>query len=392
MPKEVVKFIHQDLKIPSPNWNSPIVNTIIELENLRDKNLLPSSVDIFLELKYLFQKLENWASARIEGNQTELIDALDPGIDRKKAATVDYQELENLEDAIQFIDEYCKKHKAISKSFVLEVHKRVTKGLPVGPDLPGDKTPGKLRLENVKISKSKHQPPVGGQVNDYIDELVKFANKEHDKKYDALTVAIVHHRFTWIHPFTNGNGRVTRLLTYALLQLLGYGVARGHILNPSVIFYTDRKIYYKHLAKADKGTERGLIDWCEYFTSGLLEEVNKIDRLLDDNYVKERILLPVVRAAYDEKRISEREFMILRHSINKPKFTFVSADINNALGAEKSSVARSAIIKKMRISKLITPAFRAKQKYLIDINSPLLIRNMIVTLYDEGFIRSSPAK
>lgn len=389
--KNSINFTHHDLKLPNPKWDSSIVNTIIELENLRDKNLLPSSIDIFIELKYLFQKLENWASARIEGNQTELIDALDPAVNREIVKTTDYQELEKLEDAIKFVDEYCKTHGKLSKSFILEVHKLVTNGLPVGQDQPGDKTPGKLRVEHVRISKSKHVPPMGPKVPEYIDELVKFANEPHDKKYDALKVAIIHHRFTWIHPFTNGNGRVTRLLTYAMLQILGYGVAKGHILNPSVIFYADRKIYYQNLAKADRGTEKGVLEWCEYFTSGLLEEVSKIDRLLDDVYVKDRILIPVLKAARDEARISEREYMILRYSLNNKDFTFVSADINMALGEEKSSVVRSTIIKKMRESKLIVPAFRAKQKYLIRIDSPLLIRNTTVTLYNEGFILSSPS-
>lgn len=390
--EKAIKFVHQDLKVPNPKWDSPIVNDIIELEKLRARDWFPSSIDIFIELKYLFHKLENWASARIEGNQTELIDALDPAVAKDVAKTVDYQELANLESAISFIDDYCKKHDRITRGFILELHKRVTQGLPVGKNLPGDKTPGKLRLSNVKISRSKHVPPVGSQVPDYVDELVAFASKKHDRKYDALTVAILHHRFTWIHPFTNGNGRVTRLLTYAMLQLLGYGVAFGHILNPSVIFYADRKIYYTHLAKADKGTERGLLAWCEYFTSGLREEVSKIDRLLDDAYVKDSILLPVIRTAYEQKRISEREYLILRHSFNNKDLTFVSADLNNALGEIKSAQARSNIIRKMREARLIVPAFRSKQKYVVDINSPLLIRNVMFTLYREGFIHPTQPK
>ena len=41
--------------------------------------------------------------------------------------------------------------------------------------------------------------------------------------FDLIKVAIAHHRFVWIHPFGNGNGRVVRLLTYALLIKYGFG-------------------------------------------------------------------------------------------------------------------------------------------------------------------------
>jgi Fic family protein len=387
--KKDLKFTHQDLKLPNPKWDSPIVNILVELETLRNKSLDTRSIDLFVDLKFLFHKLENWASARIEGNQTELIDALDPAVKKKVSETADYQELKNLEEAIDFIDDYCKEHKEISKAFILEVHKLVTQNLPVGPKLPGDRTPGRLRLENVKISESQHLPPIGAKVPEYIEELVSFANAIHDKKYAVLKVAVAHHRFTWIHPFTNGNGRVTRLLTYAMLQILGYGVNRAHILNPSIIFSSNRELYYKQLASADKGTESGLLSWSYYFAQGLLEEVNKIDRLLDGDYVKNNLLLPVLRAAYAEKRISEREYLILRHSFNNDDFTFVSGDVSVALGEKKSSVVRSTIVKKMRESELITTAFKAKQRYIIKIDSPILIRNMTKTLYDEGFVHSA---
>jgi Fic family protein len=37
-------------------------------------------------------------------------------------------------------------------------------------------------------------------------------------KYDLMKVALARHRFAWLHPFSNGNGRVVRLLTYAMLS------------------------------------------------------------------------------------------------------------------------------------------------------------------------------
>jgi Fic family protein len=384
------KFVHQDLILPNPSWGSSLVNNIIDLEKLRDKRLAPANIDIFWELKTIFHQLEIWASARIEGNQTELIDALDPSVKNEVSQTADYQELENLKRTIHFIDDYCKENTEVTERFILELHKRVVEGLPVGKDLPGDSSPGKLRMRLVKITQSEHITPIGSKVPEYMKELVEFINRPDDKKNDLLKIAIAHHRFTWIHPFNNGNGRVARLLTYTMLQLLGYGVARARILNPSAIFYANREVYYDFLAKADLGTQNGLLKWCDYFVSGLLEEINKIDRLLDDSYVRGQILEPVIMSAYQAGRISERENTILRYSLTRPALNFTSSDINKATNKNYSSVARSRIIKKMKESGLITAAFRSKQRYVVQLTSSALVRYVVIVLNEEGFIRSDP--
>lgn len=388
------KFTHRDLTLPSPRWESSLVSNIIELEKLRDKRIVPKSFDIFFELKYLFQRLETWASARIEGNQTQLVDALDPKVAEEVAQTYDYQELENIDRTIDFIDEYCKDSHEFSRAFILELHKRVVKELPIGKNKPGDRTPGKFRVKQVEITKSNHTPPIGAKVPEYIDELVEFINAEGDKKNNLLKVAIVHHRFTWIHPFTNGNGRVARLITYAMLQMQGFGVKQFHIINPSAVLYAHRTMYYEQLAHADSGSEDGLLQWSDYFIAGLLEEINKIDRLLDQDYVRNVIILPVLKMALEANRITEQEYTILEYSIKReivdtktPSMTFAASDVATALGKELPIATRTRLLKRMRTSGLITPAYNYTQRYVIQLVSPLLYRFVIDTLYSQGFIR-----
>ncbi len=388
----MAKFVHFDLKLPEPKWNSPLIANIMELSRLKDKRLRTANVDIFWELKNLFQDLENWASARIEGNQTELIDAVSAEVDAKTKSSVDYQELQNLKSTTIFIDQYLKdSNNKIDRSFILDIHKRVVDGLPVGKDLPGDATPGRFRTKEVTISRSDHKPPMAVKIDDYFEELQNFINEPNDAQNDFLKVATAHHRFAWIHPFSNGNGRVARLLTYAMLQKQGYGVHKAHILNPSLVFYSDRNMYYKQLAIADKGTNTGLLYWCHYFIEGLLEEIKKIDRLLDDDYVDTKLIEPTLRTALDAKRISEQEFKILMHSLQSTHKTFSSKDINDALGEDIKQVQRSRILARMKKSMLIEPAFNAKQRYVIKLTSPLLSRYVVDILIDNGFIKL-PAK
>ena len=69
-------------------------------------------------------------------------------------------------------------------------------------------------------------------VDELMSELMDFIAEENGPKYDLLKAAIAHHRFVWIHPFGNGNGRTVRLLTYAMLLKAGFNANAGRIINP----------------------------------------------------------------------------------------------------------------------------------------------------------------
>ena len=68
-----------------------------------------------------------------------------------------------------------------------------------------------------------------------MNELFDFINQDSGAKFDLLKTAIAHHRFVWIHPFGNGDGRTVRLFTYAMLIKLGFNVNVGRIINPTAV-------------------------------------------------------------------------------------------------------------------------------------------------------------
>ncbi|MGD8373412.1 MAG: Fic family protein [Candidatus Woesebacteria bacterium] len=387
------KFHHAQLKVPKPEWGSPLVGNIIELEKLRERRFIPYNLDIFFDLKAIFDQFENWASARIEGNQTRLLDAVDPGVRSEVVKTTDYQELQNLRAATAFIDEYCKENNQITKAFILEVHKIVTQNLPVGQNYPGDDNPGAFRHKDVEITKSSHVPPLGVKVGDYMEELVEFANYDDGKQFYLLKLAILHHRFTWIHPFGNGNGRLARLLTYASLQMMGYGASKWRIINPAIVFYTNRELYYKKLSVADNGSAEGLLEWADYFLEGLLRETNKIDRLSDGQYVVEKIIKPTLKDALEASRIGSQEYAILKASLtHREDMNIVAGDLDSILGEKKTPVSRSRILASLRKNGLIKPAWNSKQKYVIQLTCPVLIRHLVYVFEQENFINEDVNK
>src|SRR3546814_3747206 len=86
-------------------------------------------------------------------------------------------------------------------------------------------------------------------------EFLSFIKGADPGKYDLIKVALAHHRFAWIHPFGNGNGRTVRLLTYTLLIKYGFNVRTGgRVLNPTAVFCNDRDRYYAMLARSEEHT------------------------------------------------------------------------------------------------------------------------------------------
>ena len=239
----------EPIRIPHISFTSDLASTIIELERIRttlqgqDQTDLP----LYSDLQKLFQNLSNIMSARIEGNRTTMLDALQ-GVRDGQSFDDGVREILNLEKASAYIDDVVTEDFVLTEMFIRELHALAVDGL----EREGDATPGSYRSSGVRIAQSTHQPPGPESVPADMRQLVEFMNKPMSPQYHLLQVAISHHRFVWIHPFGNGNGRVSRLITYAMLVKLGFTATHGYrALNPTVVFGSDRHAYYRHLETAD---------------------------------------------------------------------------------------------------------------------------------------------
>jgi len=197
-------------------------------------------------------------------------------------------------------------------------------------------------------------------------------------------IAIAHHRFAYIHPFDNGNGRMGRLLNYALLIKLGFQVKNGRIINPSSVFYTNRDKYYDMLAKADSLEKTDILAWAEYFLFGLKNEIEKIDSLLNKEYVKEKILIPAIKFALDRENITNIEYKILYHLLSKKNMSIKSEELTK-IGIEKS-VQKSRIMIKLKEKNIIKPIKNGGRIYFINFVNNYLLRGVIENLKKEGFV------
>jgi Fic family protein len=110
---------------------------------------------------------------------------------------------------------------------------------------------GQLRATPVGISKSEHTPPGPHLVATYLAEFCDHINDNWHERTAFYLSAYAMWRLNWIHPFTDGNGRTSRALSYALLSIkLGYLLPGAPTILQQI--EEDNSHYIKALELSDK--------------------------------------------------------------------------------------------------------------------------------------------
>lgn len=373
------------LRLPQIGFDMPITDLIMELEKLRYKVLRGTTHPlVFDQIRGIFHMLESIGSSRIEGNNTTIMDYVETTkieTDHKSKGVEQIQEILNIENATRYIESTID-NRPISNQYIKELHSLVVNGL--SKDKEGCTSPGQFRLKNVRIAGTTHVPPDYTQVEPMMQELIEFINSDTPPKYDLLKICIAHHRFVWIHPFENGNGRSVRLFTYAML-LKNVFNSKQRIINPTAVFCSNRDDYYHFLSKADSGTDKGLIQWSEYVMNGLKNEIEKIDKLVDYDFLKGEILLPAISDALEQKYITNNEFILLKISISSENQE-LQASMLKPVFHSKSSSEISRIIRSLIDKKMLIPIHKNARKYVVSFGNNFLLRSILKMLDKNNFL------
>lgn len=376
-------FVDYPLRIIEPNFSSPLIDVVMELEYLRKLRLggdTPAAV--FFQLKNIFHMLESLGSARIEGNHTTLADYVESRIEMSADPLENIREVQNIEQAMDYVEKVVSVDGVITEQLIRELHQMTVGDLSVTRE--GDKNPGRYRDGNVQIAGASHLPPDVSAVPGYMQELVEFINRTDAHKYDLLKMALAHHRFCWIHPFGNGNGRVVRLVSYAMMIKYGFNVQTGgRVLNPTAVFCNDRDAYYAKLSGADTGTKEGLEAWCLYVLSGIRDELQKVDKLTKYDYLRDEILKPALAHSKTRKLVTDQEEAVLATAIAKKEFK--AADLDAVL-PNLTVRQRTYLLSKLLGSHMIRPVRKGARSYTINFSNSHLLRGVIHALEQKGFI------
>lgn len=204
----------------------------------------------------------------------------------------------------QWIDSGGLNGRAVTADAIREIHKRFCEQLPedlLWVEHPETKEkieviPGEYR--DLDVAVGRHIPVSAPAVPRFLKRFEEVYSKL-GKTETIIASAAAHHRFAWIHPFLDGNGRVARLMSHAtLLEALDTGgvwsIARGLARNVDA--------YKGHLAACDlprrndldgRGhlSEETLTDFTTFFLTTCIDQVTFMERLMQPDQLRTRILL-----------------------------------------------------------------------------------------------------
>ena len=211
----------------------------IKLEQLKKHRPLPS-----VALNKIREALTiEWTynSNSIEGNTLSLRETqmvLQEGITIKGKSLREHFEAKNHERAINLLYKLVDSGDGLSIHDILSLHGLVLNSIE-------EDFAGRLRNGGVRISGANFVPPNAQKVSGLMDDLLVFVNENPLNLNIIELTTIFHHRFVWIHPFFDGNGRTVRLAMNLLLMKQGF--------PPAIILTNDRLKYYNALNDANKG-------------------------------------------------------------------------------------------------------------------------------------------
>jgi len=190
-----------------------------------------------------------------------------------------------------------------SADFLCWIHKEFYDRLPKeflfvdSKDGKKEIIPGELRKDEVTVG--RHLAPASSCLPSFLERFNEVYGKARRGQIEQVVAAAAsHHRLAWIHPFLDGNGRVTRLFSHAYLikaRIDGHGlwtVSRGLARN--------RDAYLAILAGADEHRQgdldgrgnlsnKGLLNFCVFFLEIALDQIRFMSSLLELDGMKRRI-------------------------------------------------------------------------------------------------------
>ncbi len=265
------------------------------------------------------------SSTAIEGNPLTLpeVEALARG-EEISTKPKDRQEILNALAAMKWI--WGRKEGApVMESDLLRLHQILTRKV-----LP-DEQSGHYKTRQNRVINHRgitvYTPPPPDKAQGLTLELLKWLNSRESKVlHPIIAGAIAHHRLVSIHPFSDGNGRISRAL--AIWLSFSRGFDTHHLFALDEFFEQDRQRYYQKIQQA-RDLDDDLSYWLEYVAEGVVETLNR---------VKERILGLCISLKAPHMVLTKRQEDILRFLRDRGRVK--SPDIEKALSLTRARVGQ----------------------------------------------------
>ena len=201
----------------------------------------------------------------------------------------DAKELLNYRKAFDFVSEYVSGGGPITEGLIREIHRRLVEGVRGGAAGPGEYRKIQNYVVNSLTGEIIYEPPPAYDVPIMMTDLVDWLRLD-QQVHPVLVSGIAQFQLVHIHPFLDGNGRASRLLSTLCLYRAEYDFKR--LFTISEYYDRDRSAFYRAIRSV---RQRGmdLTAWLEYFVEGLATQLVEVRRrgertIRRDVLIKER--------------------------------------------------------------------------------------------------------
>jgi Fic family protein len=218
--------------------------------------------------------LEAHHTTHIEGTRLTLeqSERLLAGGDVPDADPDDARELLNYRGAFELVSTWLTGGGPITEGLIREIHERLVAGVRGGAAAPGEYRRVQNYVVNAATGETVYTPPPAHDVPILMQELVAWLNELGDV-HPVLASGIAQFQLVHIHPFLDGNGRSSRLLSTLCLYRAGYDFKR--LFTISEYYDRDRAAFYRAL-QGVREAGMDLTGWLEFFTEGLATQLDEV--------------------------------------------------------------------------------------------------------------------
>ena len=242
------------------NANSFIMDMATASKNLGMLEAKINSYKFNSILVPMLQRKEAISSMYIEGTQTTISDVFESEMTSKCDDDKVMIEFRNHTKALIYGSEYLQVEN-FTHSFIQKIHALMMDKI-LSPE--NEKDRGKYKSSDNRIVNSVgtviYTPPTHSETKKYMDELISYMNNTIDDIHPLIKAAIIHSQFESIHPFSDGNGRVGRVLVS--LYLFKAKVINFPFFYISEAISADKSVYYNMLTDTRKNNYN---EWIKYF-------------------------------------------------------------------------------------------------------------------------------
>jgi Fic family protein len=261
----------------------------------------------------------------------------------------------------------------VSIEGILWLHREFCKRLP--PDLlwaanpdTGERLPvipGALRTHHVKVG--RHVAPEPHALPGLLERLVEvYAGPGLSRVQKMIAVAASHHRLSWIHPFIDGNGRVARLFSHAMLRELGVGSELWSVSRGLARRVEDYKSLLEAADEPRRGdldgrgqlTEAGLVKFCEFFLQSCIDQVSFMESLMEPRELLNRMEI-WCEEEIRGRRLPKGSWPLLREAVIAGEFARGQAASLTGYQERQAGTVLNALVKR---GLLISPTSRSKAR------------------------------